>query len=296
MADGPFADELKAKFDDLPPQLREAARWVVDHPVDVALLSTRAQAERAGVAPATLTRLAQRLGLTGYDDLRRRYADLVRRRPESFRGRAEELLERRKAEGDAALVQDIFGALADHLQALSDPRQVQRFTGAAERIAAAERVFCLGVRSSFAVAYIFHYVRSLFGSASVLVDSPGGAGVDLLRTIGPADILLAVTVKPYTRHTMQAARYARRRGAGVVAVTDSEISPLAAIADEALIVHTETPSFFHTMAPAFAAVECLAALVAARKGSETLAGLAASEEQIAAFDTYLLPTRKGSRS
>ena len=52
---------------------------------------------------------------------------------------------------------------------------------------------------------------------------------------------------------------------------------------------TDTPSFFHTMAPAFAAVECLAALVAARRGPETLAALDESERQLAAFGTYLLP-------
>src|SRR2546421_340830 len=61
-----IAARLKAGFEDLPRQLREAARWVVDHPTDVALLTTREQARRAKIAPATLTRLAQRLGFSGY--------------------------------------------------------------------------------------------------------------------------------------------------------------------------------------------------------------------------------------
>jgi DNA-binding MurR/RpiR family transcriptional regulator len=266
---------------------------MIDHPADVALLTTREQARRAGVAPATLTRLAQRFGLSGYDEVRKLYAQAVRQRPDSFRGRAEELLERRNAEGDGALVQDMFSSLAEHVQALAEPASIARFSSAADRVAGAERVFCLGLRSSFPVAYMFHYVRSLFGAASVLVDGAGGAGIDVLRTIGTADVLLAVTVKPYTRRTVQAARYAGGRGAGVVAVTDSEVSPLGSIADEQILVRTETPSFFHTMAPAFAAVECLAALVAARRGSRTLEAIAASEAQLAAFDTYMLQPPKG---
>ena len=55
-----FVAELTAGFDTLPPQLKEAARWVIDHPADVALLTMREQARRAGIPPATLTRLAQR--------------------------------------------------------------------------------------------------------------------------------------------------------------------------------------------------------------------------------------------
>jgi hypothetical protein len=46
------------------------------------------------------------------------------------------------------------------------------------------------------------------------------------------------------------------------------------------------------MAPAFAAIECLTALVAARRGSQTIQSLAASEEQLEAFDTYVMTTKK----
>ncbi len=297
MGDAALVGLLKSGFEGLSPQLQEAARWVIDHPADVALLTTREQARRAGVAPATMTRLAQRIGLKGYDEIRKLYAEAVRRRPESFRARAEELLQRRDTEGDAALVHDVLSSLAHHLQALTSAESIERFTAAAKLIAGAERVFCLGLRSSFAVAYIFHYVRSLFGASSVLVDGAGGTGVDLLRTIGSADVMLAISVKPYTRHTVHAARYSRARGVRIVAVTDSEMSPLAALAEETLIVRTETPSFFHTMAPAFAAVECLAALVAARRGSQTLAAIAASEKQLTAFDTFMVrPRNRRSRS
>ncbi len=283
---------LKAGYESLSPQLKAAARWVIDNPDDVALLTAREQARRASVNPATLTRLAQHFGLSGYEDVRQLHAEDVRRHPRSYRGRAEELLHRRDTEGDAALVQDIFSSLAHHLHALTAPAAIERFTAAAERIAAAERVFCFGARSTFSVAHIFHYLRSLFGDASIMVDGPGGTGIDALRGIGPKDVLLAITMSPYARDTAKAARYAAESGAAVIVIADSELSPLASVATETVIVHTETPSFFDTMTPAFAAMECLAALIAARRGPKTLAALAASEAQLASFDTYVLPLQK----
>jgi DNA-binding MurR/RpiR family transcriptional regulator len=290
-----FNSRLKAEFETLSPQLKEAARWVIDHPTDVAILSMREQARRADIAPATLTRLAQRFGLVGYEGVRKLFADAVRQRPESYRGRAEELLQLRENEGESALVHDIFASLAQHLQLLSMPDAISRFTAAADLIAAADRAFCLGHRSSFPVAYIFHYVRSLFGSNSVLVDGSGGAGIDVLRAIGEGDVLLAISVSRYVRHTVEAAKFAKSRGARVIALTDSEISPLVPFADGTILVRTETPSFFHAMAPAFAAAECLAALVAARRGPQTLAALEESERQLADFDVYLLPRAKERR-
>src|SRR5438093_12339017 len=106
MGDAAVVALLKSGFEGLSRQLQEAARWVIDHPDDVALLSTREQARRAGVTPATMTRLAQRLGLAGYDGIRALYAEAVRQRPEGYRGRAEELLARREPAGDPALIPD----------------------------------------------------------------------------------------------------------------------------------------------------------------------------------------------
>jgi len=296
MKSATLSARLRSDFDTLSVRFQEAARWVIDNPADVALLTTREQARRAGVSPATMTRFAQHFGLKGYEELRKLYADAVRRRPESYRGRAQELLERRAAEGDPALVQDIFSSLSQHMQMLSSPDAIARFGAAAEMIAGAKRVFCIGQRSGYSVAYIFYYVRSLFGAESILVDGPGATGVDSLRGIGKSDVMVAITVDPYVRGTVETARYAKSRGARIVAVTDSDLSPLAAIADRTVLVRTETPSFFHTMAPAFAAVECLAALVAARRGEETLAALAKSEKQLAALNTYVKARKPRSKS
>ena len=267
--------------------MRTAARWVLDHPDDVALLSMRDQARRAGVPPATLTRLAQRLGFKGFDDVRRSFAASVRRQPESFHGRAEELIARRADAGDGALAHDIISTLAQHHERLLEPANLAAIAEAARLLAAANRVYCVGLRSSFPMAYLFHYVRALIGDASVLIDGAGGTGIDALRTVGGADAVLAISVHPYTRLTVEAIEFARRRNATIIVVTDSIVSPLARAANAAVIVGTETPSFFHTMSPAFSVIECLAALTAARKGRAALQALSASEDQLTAFDTYL---------
>lgn len=287
---------LTEAFDALPPQLQEAARWMLDHPADVALLTTREQAKRAGLQPATLTRLAQRLGFEGYDAIRQVFAAALRERPESFRGRAADLIVRRDDQGEAALAQDLFAALGDHLRGLSAPDSIARLTRAATLLANARQVFCLGLRSSFPAAYMLDYIHALIGEPSTLVDMAGGRGIDALRAAGPGDVLVVVTVDPYTRQTIQAAEFARTRGATILAITDSLHAPIAALAEHLVLVRTETPSFFHTMTPAFAVVECLAALITAARGDKALAAIADGEAQLAAFDTFLKPNAARRRS
>src|SRR5271167_1488104 len=70
MDHGPLADRIIKAFDTMSGQLQAGARYVLERPRDVALLSMREQARQAGVQPATMTRLAKHLGLDGYDRVR----------------------------------------------------------------------------------------------------------------------------------------------------------------------------------------------------------------------------------
>ncbi|WP_456840572.1 MurR/RpiR family transcriptional regulator [Bradyrhizobium sp. USDA 4486] len=285
----PIAVAIRGSYERMPRQMKVAARWLHDHPTEVALLSMREQARQAGVSPATLTRCAKRLGFAGFDRLKEIFADTVRERPESFAGRAEQLLVRREAEGDAGIIGDTIDALHGHLRQLAQPSAITALGAAADVIADARTIFCLGLRSSFPAAYLIHYACSLLGSPTILIEGIGGTPNDALRSVRRGDVLLTVTVSPYTRYTVQASEFAVSRGAKVVAVTDSELSPVAKLSEVVICVRTETPSFFHTMTPVFAAVECLIELIAAKQGTRALDALKASEAHLASFDTYVLP-------
>src|SRR3977135_4307932 len=87
MDHGPLTEQIIKAFDHMPAQLQAGARYVLDRPRDVALLSMREQARQAGVQPATMTRLAKRLGMDGYDDVRELYAAAVREGDLGFAGK-----------------------------------------------------------------------------------------------------------------------------------------------------------------------------------------------------------------
>jgi DNA-binding MurR/RpiR family transcriptional regulator len=289
---GPLNASIVEAFDVLPRQLQAAARYMLDRPDDVALLSMREQARRAGVPPATMTRLAKRLGLDGYDSVRELYAGAVRAGSLGFAGKAGAQVEAQKLRGERALAADMAHTLARQIANLAEPANLDRLANAAARLHEARRVYCLGLRSCHAAAWHFHYMLSLLGDKTVMLDDAGGTGLDAIRDAGAGDVVLAASVEPYARATIEGARYAAGRGVPVVALTDSEVSPLARIAAAAILVATDSPSFFHTMTPLLAVAEILAALVAGRGGNKALAALEHAEAQLSAFGVHL-PRRNG---
>jgi len=276
-------------FQTMPAQLQAAARYVLDHPQDVALLSMREQARQARVQPATMTRFAKHLGLEGYDSVRALYTDALRNGDLGFSIKAGGQVARQRLKGGKALAAEMIASLSGHLEVLSSPEMLARFDAMAGRIEAARRVYCLGLRSSHAVAWHLHYVISLCGVSSIYLESAGGTGADALAAATPEDVLCAVSVLPYTRATLELADYAARQGVSVAAITDCEVSPLARISEYSIVVSTQSSSFLHTMAPAFAAAEILGALVAGRRGEGALEALRHAEQHFSALQVHLNP-------
>jgi DNA-binding MurR/RpiR family transcriptional regulator len=286
MDPAPLTDRIVEAFDDMPAQLQAAARYVLDRPRDVALLSMREQARQAGVRPATMTRFAKRLGLDGYDAVRVLYAEAVRSGGLGFAGKAGLQVMSQRLKGDRALAAEMAESCAAQIMHLTEPDALDRLTEAAKLLVAARRIYCLGLRSSHAIAWQFYYVLSLLEEKTVLLDGAAAIGTDRIRLATRQDVLLVASVLPYTRATIETARYAAGRGVPIVAITDSEVSPLASIAAQGILVATDSPSFLHTLTPGFAAAEILAALVAGRGGQKSMAALKRTEEQLSAFRVH----------
>jgi len=166
------------------PQLRKASAVLLQQPDDVALLSMRELASRASLPPSTFVRLSRLLGFGGYSEIRQIFADRLRRSHGVYSERAERLQNREEDGSEAVLVKDIFAAELRNIEqsfARNDSARISRVVGAIED---ADRVFLLGQRSCFPIAYFFDYVYRLFAHNTVLVEDPGGAFGDRLRGIG----------------------------------------------------------------------------------------------------------------
>jgi DNA-binding MurR/RpiR family transcriptional regulator len=295
MDHGPLTEQIIQAFDTMSGQLQTGARYVLERPRDVALLSMREQARQAGVQPATMTRLAKHLGMDGYDEVRELYAAAVRDGDLGFAGKAGVQVVSQKLKGDKALAADMLTSIGSQIDRLASPEGLDRLVSAARALALARRIYCLGLRSSHSVAWHLHYVLTLVGERSIHLDGIAATGTDALSRATSRDILLVASVLPYTRLAVELTEYAVERGLAVVAITDSEVAPLAQIAQHALIVPTDSPSFFHAMSPAFAVAEVLGAIIAGRGGDDALATLKHTDEHLAALNTHLKP-RGGKKS
>jgi DNA-binding MurR/RpiR family transcriptional regulator len=271
-------------FPRLSPQLQRAARHVLDHPDDVALMSMRRLAASAQVHPSTMVRLARSFEFASYNSFREPFQHRLRGRTGGYLDRARDLQSRGSGGATSALVEEILDNALANVRDGFETNSTATLSTCAEALGGARRVYVVGLRGCFPVAFFFHYVYRMFRDNVVLLDGRGGTFADESRALEPGDLVFAISVEPYTHETVRAVDYAKRQGGTAVVLTDSPVSPLARNADHVIIVGTESPSFFHSMAPAMALAEALVILMVARGGQEALDTIAESEGQLDDFD------------
>jgi DNA-binding MurR/RpiR family transcriptional regulator len=277
---------IEAQFSALPPKLRQAARYAIDHPKDIALESMRAAAGHAGVQAGVMLRLARQLGFDTYEAFRQPYRDWLAEGGSSFAGRATALRKRPQHDADAGLVADILDAEVRNLGSSLGPAALPALKAAHGLLAGARRIYVIGLRSLYPAAYHFSYACGMFLDKVTLLSGVGGTLADELRRIGPDDALVAYSQAPYAQAAVTAVEFARERGAGVVAVTDSAVSPIAPGAKALLLVANDTPSLFPSVVPALSIAQTLAAMLVAHSGEESLREIGNSEAQLQRFGVY----------
>jgi DNA-binding MurR/RpiR family transcriptional regulator len=233
-----------------------------------------------------MSRLARALDFPDYAALRRAFQDALAGPVARYREQAQALQTGQRGKPTARLMGELLLAQVGDVQStseLNDPAAVEAVVNVLCR---ASRIGFLGVRSSFGIAYLFHYAHKLLADNGELITGLGGALVDQIDGFGPRDALVAVTLAPYSRPTIDAVRLAHQRRVTVVAITDSPLSPLAPYAAHTLQFRADSLSFFHSMLAPLALVELLLARQAARGGRAVLQRLARIDQQMTARQAY----------
>jgi DNA-binding MurR/RpiR family transcriptional regulator len=100
----------------------------------------------------------------------------------------------------------------------------------------------------------------------------------MLAELGRRDVVVALDIRRYEVATLKPARAAHARGATVVLVTDTWLSPIAEVAQVVLPTVVASPSPYDTLVPAMAVLETMIAGVLAELGEAATARMAACEQ------------------
>src|SRR5690606_15503129 len=214
--------EIVRRYETLSKRLKQIARYILDEPNDIALETLAVIAERCGVQPSAIVRLAKSFGFEGASQMQRLFRDglLSNNAALGYSERVRQL-------GQATSASDAEPAdlLAEFVEGntLAIQNLLQTVSGADMRTAvdlilAANTVQIVGFRRSFPVASYLAYSLLQAGKRAVFIDGVGGLAKQQVQLIGADDLLIAVSFHPYSEETVGIIDIVRANGGRILAI------------------------------------------------------------------------------
>ncbi|MEM7337097.1 MAG: MurR/RpiR family transcriptional regulator [Actinomycetota bacterium] len=270
----PILQALTERIDDLSPQVRQAAEYILDNPGEVAVTSMRGLAEAAEVKPNTLVRMARAVGFDGYDEFRTPFRDQVADGSPSFPDRARFLQSINEGGRHGSLLAGLAASVLANVESLFAEIDLTELKAAADLIDGSRRTNVLGVGTARPLAENFAYVASMAVEGIAAIPGPGtGLAIDDIARMGPDDTLVAMTFQPYRSEVVGAVRLAAERTVGVITITDSWRAPIMADATHGFVVPTDSPYPFSSNVAAVALLETLLTFVVADAPSDVVSAI-----------------------
>lgn len=254
---------------------KRIASYILEHYDKAAFMTASRLGGLVGVSESTVVRFAFELGYDGYPNMQRALQEMLRIRLTST--------QRIQAAGDIFASQDLLGAVLqsdiDKLRQVVSEADREDFDKVVDRIREAKHIYILGVRSSFFVAgYLNFYMHLLFQNVTLVQSNAAGEIFEQLFRISKEDVIIAISFPRYSKITVNTVKFARDRGAGIVAITDNTLSPIYQMSDGALLAPCEMISFVDSMVAPLSLINALLVALANRRGADVSATFAELED------------------
>ena len=264
---------IQRKYAELPENQRKVADFLIRHIREAPFLSVVEIEEKSGASKATVVRLAQRLGFSGFLEMR---GELIRGVQSQMKIREMfPLLPRTSREETLTAV-----ANQDVKNINQTINQLDRkvFKDVARMILNAPRVYTLGLGISSLMARILAYSLSQVAIRSTSFVHDYETFIEQIHMFDRSDLLIAFSFPPYSKETIEVVRAAAGRKTPIVAVTDRVTSPVSLYAARVIPVVSQNMLFTNSFSAISVIINALTTEVALRNKSKALKNLKESEK------------------
>ncbi len=242
---------ISDEYEGLSRQLKVIARYVEQHRDHLGLEGIQDVAAQCEVQPSAVVRFAKHFGFSGFTELQRIFRDGLARQiapSRNYKTRIREVI----ASGAGTLspveiANEFLGGSIAGMQELRNGLHGPSLRRAVDLLAEADAVWIAGSRRSFPIAAYLDYALQHTDKRIGLVSALGSMQQGQVRSVRQGDVMLAISFAPYAEETVEVARSAVARGARLIAITDSRMSPLARDAQVALVVQENSTFGFRSL-------------------------------------------------
>ena len=230
------------------------ASYIEENYDKAAYMTALGIAQQVGVSESTVVRFATEIGYTGFPELQKAMQELIRDNLSSI-GRVDVTTGRI---GDNDVIESVLNQDIDKIKRTIEEVSREDFNNAVDAIINAKRIYVFGVKSSsYIAAFLSYYLDLIFGNVKLLNTTSKTENFENLFRINKDDVMISISFPRYSTMAVDSMNYAREQGAKVIAITDTNSSPLVDSADYVLLARSDIASFVDTLVAPLSLINAL---------------------------------------
>ncbi len=242
------------KKQDLSKGQRLIAKYIEENYDKAAFMTALKLGDTVGVSESTVVRFAMELGYDGYPKLQKAMQEMIRDKLTSLQ-RIDVTASRISDENilESVLNQDI-----DKIRRTLEETSYDDFNEAVNSIVKAKTIYIYAVRSTTALSnFLGYYLQLIFGNVRVINSTNKSEIYEHLFRISGEDVIIGISFPRYSQAAAHTMKFAHERGASVVAITDSMMSPIVSYADSVLIARSDMASVVDSLVAPLSLINAL---------------------------------------
>lgn len=246
-----FIARVTEEYDTLSKQLKVIAKYVERNPDHVGLEGIQELASHCQVQPSAVVRFAKHFGFSGFSEMQAIFREGLTRQlapNRNYRTRIRDIIESGSGSlSSVEIAREFLAGSQAGMHELEVNLDEAAFEKAVDMLRKTDCIWIAASRRSFPVAVYLDYALQHTDKRVCLMSGLGSMHLGQMRSVRPGDVMLAISFAPYAEETLAAASLAAERGALLIALTDSRMSPLAKDAAATLLVQDNSTFGFRAL-------------------------------------------------
>ena len=248
-----------------------------------AYMTAAAVGKQVSVSESTVVRFATELGFKGYPELQRALRELVRVNLNSV----QRMQLTNTIIGEGETLEKVLAADMEKIEKTLEEIDKNAFKRSVDKIINAKNVYIIGARSSaFLASFLEYNMRLVLDNVKLVQTNTGGEVFEQLLTVTEEDVVFAISFPRYSTRVINGVKFAKDKGAQIIAMTDGAGSPLAVDADELLIARSDMISFMDSLCAPLAILNAILVDIVRKKQDECSVRLQQLEEIWDKYNVY----------
>ena len=245
---------------------KKIADYVVTQYDKAAYITAAKLGKEVDVSESTVVRFAVTLGYEGFPELQSALREIIKNKLTSLQ--RFEIISGKMENED--ILSKIMSGDISKLKTTMECLDKDHFNKSVNSISKARTIYILGVRSSSALAaFMGFYFNLMFQNVKIVQTTSISEVFEQILRVDEGDVVIGITFPRYSRRTVKALEYAKSRGASVIAITDSDKSPIVAYSNYCLYAKSDTASFVDSLVAPMSIINALIVAVGMQKKDET---------------------------